>query len=607
MVENLTLNGFIKEMKEVSHGPHPRKFCFVLGAGASKSSGIKSGQDLVEIWDEELEERNSKEHQTWKEQNGITENNKASFYSEFYERRFKRYPADGYNYLEKLMGNEKPSIGYVMLAHLLTTTQHKVVITTNFDHLSEDAVNYYTEEIPLIIGHESLAHYVSHEINRPIIIKIHRDLLFDPKSKTEELRKLHDNWEKALETVFIQYHPIFIGYAGNDNSLMDFLIVNAEKFKNGEWSFPYWLSYKNESISEKVIEFLEKSNGYLIKHDGFDRVLYLLGAEFEYKLPEKDKFLSDAEKRFQELSDYIDEFTEIIRVSSGAEQDDRKNVVKTTVVETEEIEQAIQKITGQTELQRMFRESVILSNAGDFESALELRRKLVKMEPNSARYHNSLGDTLYRLEQYDEAIKEIGIAIELDPKNARYYYSYGKVLSELERYEEALEQYEKAIELEPEEAVYYSSISGILQGLRMYEDAILAIQEAIKLEPDRAWYYYEMGSILYEMGMYQEALQKFEMAINLEPSDSWYFAEMANVLNDMKEYEKALSASAHAIDLESDLAWYYLLRADILVNLERYDDAIAECKKGIKMAPEEGDSFKEKMNDIYKRKKGNMK
>ena len=76
----------------------------------------------------------------------------------------------------------------------------------------------------MIIGHETLAHYISRQINRPTIIKIHRDLLFDPKNTVEEVEVLHDNWKKALDNVFSDYHPIFIGYAGNDNSLMDFLV-----------------------------------------------------------------------------------------------------------------------------------------------------------------------------------------------------------------------------------------------------------------------------------------------------------------------------------------------------------------------------------------------
>lgn len=43
--KNLSLDGFVQEFKSVSVGPYPRKFCFVLGAGASKTSGIKTGED----------------------------------------------------------------------------------------------------------------------------------------------------------------------------------------------------------------------------------------------------------------------------------------------------------------------------------------------------------------------------------------------------------------------------------------------------------------------------------------------------------------------------------------------------------------------------------
>ena len=132
----------------------------MLEAGASKSSGIKSGQELVNIWEKDLIERNREMYLKWKAELGINDDNKYEFYSQYYEKRFKK-AVDGYNYLEKLMESAKPSIGYVMLSYILTHTKHNVVITTNFDHLIEDAVNYYEDTIPLVIGHESLAHYIT--------------------------------------------------------------------------------------------------------------------------------------------------------------------------------------------------------------------------------------------------------------------------------------------------------------------------------------------------------------------------------------------------------------------------------------------------------------
>ena len=64
--EELSINGFIQEIQDVSDGHHPRKFCFVLGAGASISSGIKSGQELVDIWDDKLRIRNKSSYLKWR-------------------------------------------------------------------------------------------------------------------------------------------------------------------------------------------------------------------------------------------------------------------------------------------------------------------------------------------------------------------------------------------------------------------------------------------------------------------------------------------------------------------------------------------------------------
>lgn len=493
--EELSLKGFIDEVKEVSSGPHPRRFCFVLGAGASRTSGIKSGQELVNIWDKELSERNLEEHLKWRKEKGITDTNKDSFYSEYYERRFRRQPVDGYNYLEKLMEHAKPSIGYVMLSYLLTKTKHNVVITTNFDHLTEDAISYYTQTLPLTIGHETLAHYVSKQINRPTIIKIHRDLLFDPKSRTDELQALHENWKKALGLIFAEYHPIFIGYAGNDKSLMDFLIKNSDKFINGEWAFPYWLMYKTDKIEGKVLEFLNSSDGYVVRHNGFDEVLYMLGAAFDYKLPLKEEFLSDAQKRFQELSDYIDEFSEKAESGNGILQVESDSVDESEHTETPEMIQAIQQITSQTDLQRMYREIMILHNDGKYAEALEINQKLIEIDPDNARYHNSLSVVLYRLERYEDALVASKRAVELETDNAQYYNNLGSILRELERYEEAIEQKKRALELESNNAGYHNSLGITLRKMGKYEEAVQELQRAVELAPENIEYQDNLKSV----------------------------------------------------------------------------------------------------------------
>ena len=583
--EELSLSGFIKEMKDVSSGPHPRKFCFVLGAGASKTSGIKSGQELVNIWDRELLERNQEEYLKWKAELKITEDNKYSFYSQYYEKRFKRQPMDGYNFLEKLMEHAKPSTGYYMLSYLLSQTDNNVVITTNFDHLIEDAVNYYTQTIPLVIGHETLSHYVTRQLTRPTIIKIHRDLLFNPANRTDEVEILHDNWKKALNEIFMEYHPIFIGYAGNDNSLMNYLIENSDKFLKGELRFPYWMIYQTEELSGKVLSFLEASEGYFVRHNGFDEVLYLMGAAFDFKMPSKEDFLSDAEKRFQALSNSIDEFTE--KLAGGKENFIHENAVTGGFANGTEINQAVQQITGQTELQRMFREALMLDKAGKYNDAISIKQELIKQNPKNARYHYSLGDTLIEAGRYEEALAELQEAVELEPDNGFYRVSVGDLLDELKRYEEALEEKKKAVELEPDKAYYRNRLGSTLVEMGRYEEALKEKKKAVELEPEDAYYHNNLGNILSDLGQKEEAWKEMKKAVELEPEDAYYHNNLGNILSDLGQKEEALKEMKKAVQLEPEHAFYHNSLGNILSDLGQKEEALKEMKKAVELEPED--------------------
>src|SRR5882757_9786394 len=94
-----------------------KKFCFVLGAGASKSSGIPTGGELAKEWFEQmpgiypLAELNK-----WIEDKKINAGDLATSYCDIYDKRFSIRKEDGYAYLEKIMEGKNPSVGYSFLA-----------------------------------------------------------------------------------------------------------------------------------------------------------------------------------------------------------------------------------------------------------------------------------------------------------------------------------------------------------------------------------------------------------------------------------------------------------------------------------------------------------
>ena len=547
--EELSINGFIQEIKDVSDGHHTRKFCFVLGAGASISSGIKSGQELVDIWDKELLKRNKDEYLKWKSELKITDENKYSFYSQYYEQRFQRHSQDGYNFLEKLMENAIPSAGYVILSYLLSQTKNNVVITTNFDHLTEDAINYYTQTMPMVIGHESLSHYISKPINRPTVIKIHRDLLFDPANTINEVDKLHDNWKKALDTVLSEYHPIFIGYAGNDNSLMDYLIEQGEQFAENKLCCPYWMLYGDEKPVGKVHDFLEKSNGYFIQHNGFDEVMFLIGHVLEIKRQSEEYFHEKVEKRFKILNDSIDKFT-----NKFLKDDYSTNPDNSTM--SEEIKEAVQYLASQTNLQNMYKEVVLSYREGNYEDAVSICKNLINLAHDNALYHNTFGIILHKMKRYVEALIEKQKAVELESDSAEYRNSLCITLHEMKRYDEALTETQKAVELEPNNAEYRNSLGITLHALKRYDEALTETQKAIELNPNIAKYHNNLGVTLHEMRRYDEALVELQKAVELEPDNAEYRNSLGVTLHDLKRYDEALVEFQKAVALEPDNKMY---------------------------------------------------
>jgi hypothetical protein len=220
------LSDFLARHKQMSDHP----FCWVLGSGASYQSGIPTGVTLAMQWLKELHERedfNNLPLEKWATavNLGIKDfdfKNAARFYPFIYQRRFRDFKERGYAFLEDVMAGIEPSYGYSVLAQIMASHKHKVAVTTNFDNLIADAISIYTDAFPLVCGHESLTGFIRPNLTRLVIAKIHRDLLFNPKSAPEDIEILSPEWEEALKVIFENNTPIVLGYGGNDGSLMGF-------------------------------------------------------------------------------------------------------------------------------------------------------------------------------------------------------------------------------------------------------------------------------------------------------------------------------------------------------------------------------------------------
>jgi hypothetical protein len=259
-----------------------KRYCFILGAGASKTSGIKTGEEMAREWLGETEKIELEmTFQEWIKEKKIDKDDPGSSYSEIYERRFKLDPAHGFIRLQNEMKEALPSPGYYYLAEIIYNTQNKLVITTNFDSLTEDSLYISRNEKALVINHESLAKYINPLPDKPTVIKLHRDLLLEPINSEAESSTVSKKWESSLKKIMNLNTPIIIGYGGNDESLMGVFDTSASKDKN-----IYWCYKTDNPVNERIKKLIEKYRGFLIPIDNFDNTMKLFAECLNCKFSE---------------------------------------------------------------------------------------------------------------------------------------------------------------------------------------------------------------------------------------------------------------------------------------------------------------------------------
>lgn len=518
----------LKDIKRLSS--QDNRFCFLVGAGASISSGIPSGYDLSNKWYDELKDDdilNDTEINEWEKRTRVTFNkeNRGAFYPFLYEKRYSASPQTGYEEFQRLMEDKEPSIGYVILSQILTKEKHNFVITTNFDYLIEDAIRMYTSKKPFIAGHETLAEFISSQTERPTIIKVHRDLFLHPFNDSADTGTLKEEWKNALSPILKNFSLLVIGYGGNDGSLMDYLSsINPKDRKP-----IYWCKRKGDILNKKVNELLTKRD-YICNIDGFDELMHSLYNGLGYnvfagldKIDEHD-FVASAKKRAtslkNKLADLIDKLTK-----------ENKPV-------TEEIRKIIEGAT------KYFLDA---HTESDNEKKQKIYEEGIKEYPDDAYLAASYATFLFDTGNNTLANTQFENATRVMPDYYLAYNNWGVKLGDYavtkngneadEVYAKAFEKYAKAIEIKPDYYLAYRNWGTDLSRQavknsgdvadKLYDSAFAKFTTAAELKPDDPHTYYNWGTYLGKQAatktngdadrLYDKAYKMYAKAIELKP------------------------------------------------------------------------------------------
>lgn len=616
------------------------RFCFLIGAGASKSSGIKTGWELAEEWYKSLkDDLTDDELSAWEESIGFDAENVGAFYPHLYQKRYETSPQIGYEEFKKLMEDIEPGIGYVIMSQILSNERHNFVITTNFDYLIEDSVRMYTSKKPFSAGHETLAEFISSQTERPTIIKVHRDLFLHPFNDESDTQKLKEEWKKALRPILRNFNLLVIGYGGNDGSLMDYL----ESIESHERKAIYWCYRKEEEINDKINSLL-KEKDFFVQIKGFDQLMISLNEALDYDVfenlenPDEHDFVVAAKKRINALhsklknlldqlpkenGEVVDEDAKelfsgalkyLFEVYLESDSDKKEQIYQNGMKEYSNDPEFISSYAfflSETrnepdKAEELYKKAIELKPedediAGDYALFLEKHskdhentqkqyKKAIGINPDHANNTNNYAGFLKNIIQdYDAAEEFYKKAIELNPDNVNIIGNYAIFLYNVRQdYDKAEDTYKKAIEIDPEHANNICNYANFLQKTRRdYSKAKELYQRVIELAPNHVnavlGYIHVVETIEKD---FDKAEELYEEAIESNPNDPSIIGHYAEFLwNERGNYDRAEELYEKTTELDPNNAFTAAGYAILLKKLKKYEKAEEFYKKSIELKP----------------------
>jgi adenylate cyclase len=194
-------------------------------------------------------------------------------------------------------------------------------------------------------------------------------------------------------------------------------------------------------------------------------------------------------------------------------------------------------------------------NPRELEEAQRASEHALKLNPNSAEAHVSVGQALAIKRRYADAAIAFDRAIEEDPTLFEAYYLYGRVLFESGDSEKSAKLFEKARRVRPDDYQPQCLLGMALTQLGRLDEArhtdqlaVESIEKYLELNPDEARAYSLGANSAMRLGDKVLSKRWSEQAIGLAPNDPLVLYNAACNLALLGEGERALDGLERALE-----------------------------------------------------------
>ena len=584
-MEEITIEDLASYLKEAKNENQLNPI-FFLGAGASISGGIPLATGIEEI----IQAEYATNHKVSKlEKKNVSYTNLMACLT----------PVQRNTLLERLIEKAKINVTHIYLAQLIKNDFIDYVLTVNFDNLMLRALALF-DVFPPVYDLTTIGEFTTSKPKEKSVLYLHGRHQGVWLLNTEsEMKKVKEIVPKIFSE--IKERPwIFLGYSGNDPIFEH--IEKLGRFDNNM----YWVGHNDSLPTQKVQEFLSRSNVEAHFISGYDADAFMLKLNNELGLPQPDIL----DQPFSSLQKMLSNIVDI-------DDDDHFRGVKVRLeIARKSIETSISLFEEMTHFEidklemfidKLKKDIVDLIISKNFEDNKITEIKSLAKSCNDENTNNLLAELYFHIANKDSKIaaqKEID-----DPKEASRLY------------QRAIDQLLEALNVKPNAYSLLISLS-IIQGRLastksdkeaepLYKQAIENLQKALVSNPNGHELFITWGILLGALGLtksdkeaeplYKQAIEKYKEAAAIKPDSyelllNWgvVLANLASTKSDKEAeeyFQQAIDKYEEAIAIKPDgynalVSWSSALRQLGSTKLDKdaeplYKQAIDKLKEAL--------------------------
>jgi len=191
---------------------------------------------------------------------------------------------------------------------------------------------------------------------------------------------------------------------------------------------------------------------------------------------------------------------------------------------------------------------------------ITLWKSVLARFPQNYIAHSSLGSGYAKMKKWDEAIKELNVAIKINPEFAPSYNNLAISYTYTNRSEDAMKSYHKAIEVRPDYVKAYYNLASLYYQQRNLQEAFLLLNRAKTFNDKHPMVNNQLGRLYCQMGNYEKSFALLNEALSVEPDNTNIHYNMGICFMKSGKTHEARSHFFEILELDThDYECYYFI------------------------------------------------